>query len=190
MWSIFCTFFSVFINLTKSKDREINLQLNYFSNIILFNFDFHDVSAIYFILWKKYLLETLFWFEVVVELTFNKVHFKILFWKFRRFYRLLGSMIRWSIHISISGNSAALYEAIHKKIFVLPDDFEIYPGHDYKVNLWCLVEFVFHQNFGDLSHILFILLYNSIMVEVIHLQEFLKYFLGNSYVYSWRREEI
>ncbi|VDN56947.1 unnamed protein product [Dracunculus medinensis] len=30
------------------------------------------------------------------------------------------------------GNSAALYEAIHKKIFVLPDDFEIYPGHDYK----------------------------------------------------------
>ena len=30
------------------------------------------------------------------------------------------------------GNSEELYDSVHKKIFSLPDDFVILPGHDYK----------------------------------------------------------
>ncbi|VDK34653.1 unnamed protein product [Gongylonema pulchrum] len=30
------------------------------------------------------------------------------------------------------GNSKTLYKSIHEKIFTLPDDFLLYPGHDYK----------------------------------------------------------
>ena len=29
------------------------------------------------------------------------------------------------------GNSNTLYDSIHKKIFTLPDDYAVYPGHDY-----------------------------------------------------------
>lgn len=30
------------------------------------------------------------------------------------------------------GNSQSLYENVHKKIFTLPDNYRIYPAHDYK----------------------------------------------------------
>lgn len=33
------------------------------------------------------------------------------------------------------GNSGTLYESIHQRIFTLPDDTIVYPGHDYKGNL-------------------------------------------------------
>jgi len=30
------------------------------------------------------------------------------------------------------GSAASLYQSVHEQIFSLPDDFAIYPGHDYK----------------------------------------------------------
>ncbi|MET0962623.1 MAG: MBL fold metallo-hydrolase [Noviherbaspirillum sp.] len=31
-----------------------------------------------------------------------------------------------------NGNADALFESVHKKLFVLPDDYLVYPGHDYQ----------------------------------------------------------
>jgi sulfur dioxygenase len=31
-----------------------------------------------------------------------------------------------------TGNAASLYQAVHSKLFVLPNDTIVYPAHDYK----------------------------------------------------------
>lgn len=36
-----------------------------------------------------------------------------------------------------AGNPETLYMSVHEKIFSLPDDFLLYPAHDYKVCLTC-----------------------------------------------------
>ena len=33
------------------------------------------------------------------------------------------------------GSSELLYDSVHQKIFSLPDDFAVFPGHDYKGKL-------------------------------------------------------
>lgn len=32
----------------------------------------------------------------------------------------------------ITGNPSQLYDSVHKQIFSLPDEYKLYPGHDYK----------------------------------------------------------
>lgn len=39
-----------------------------------------------------------------------------------------------------SGSPEALYESIHEKIYTLPDDTKIYPGHDYSGHIFSTVE--------------------------------------------------
>ena len=42
-------------------------------------------------------------------------------------------IVSWECtHFFVSGDPRVLYNSVHNHLFTLPDDFYVYPGHDYK----------------------------------------------------------
>ena len=47
------------------------------------------------------------------------------------FFKIYSIRKRRLFYLNTEGDSSKLYDCVHSKIFTLPDDYKVYPAHDY-----------------------------------------------------------
>jgi len=75
-----------------------------------------------------YLLVTLYLSEDVEELIFKQVCTLFLI----NYSIFFANFFRQFFSFTKTGSSLELYDSIHNRLFTLPDDYSVFPGHDYK----------------------------------------------------------